>query len=111
MVKNDNRKRHRYFLRESSYLKRMCRRLNDLIPCEDQKEIDEMSKLLEDVFDHNREPYKFQMYWDREVFIRCGSTEKAENALIFSGKLHFEPSDDPWEHPGITVHFNRKLGI
>ena len=48
------------------------------------------------------------LYWHRDVFISCGGDDKKMKDLVkYSDNVHFEPSDDPQEHPGVTVHYNK----
>lgn len=49
------------------------------------------------------------LYWHREVFIDCnGDRERMSKLVTESDKVHFEPSDDPDEHPGVVVRYNEK---
>ena len=43
------------------------------------------------------------LYWDRELFIDCGCNDELCRKMIHTDKVMFVPSDDPIEHPGITM--------
>ncbi len=83
----------------------LCEKLNTLIPCKNQEDIDKMMKLLQDMVDFPSQVNP-QIYWDREVWIDSGfNDEICMNMLIKTDKLYFEPSDDVNEHPGVWVKY------
>ena len=90
---------------KKKYFSDLCEKLNTLIPCKNQKDIDEMTNLLQDMVDFPSQ-VKPQIYWDREVWIDSGfNDEVCMNMLIKTDKLYFEPSDDITEHPGVWVKY------
>ena len=90
---------------KKKYFSDLCEKLNTLIPCKNQKYIDEMTNLLQDMVDFPSQ-VKPQIYWDREVWIDSGfNDEVCMNMLIKTDKLYFEPSDDITEHPGVWVKY------
>ena len=90
---------------KKKYFSDLCEKLNALIPCKNQKDIDEMTKLLQDMVDFPSQ-VKPQIYWDREVWMDSGFNEEVcMNMLIKTDKLYFEPSDDVNEHPGVWVKY------
>ena len=90
---------------KKKYFSDLCEKLNVLIPCKNQKDIDEMTKLLQDMVDFPSQ-VRPQIYWDREVWMDSGFNEEVcMNMLIKTDKLYFEPSDDITEHPGVWVRY------
>ena len=90
---------------KKKYFSDLCEKLNRLIPCKNQKDIDKMTSLLQDMVDFPSQ-VKPQIYWDREVWIDSGfNDEVCMNMLIKTDKLYFEPSDDITEHPGVWVKY------
>ena len=87
--------------------KRICNKLNKLIPCKTQEDIDKLTSMLEDICAHDdNDLYYNQLYWDREVYIDCGcNNDNCNKMLIYSDKLMFEPSNDPKYYPGIRVTY------
>lgn len=92
-------------MNKKKYFSDLCERLNSLIPCKNQKDIDKMTELLQDMVDFPSQ-VKPQIYWDREVWIDSGfNDEICMNMLIKTDKLYFEPSEDITEHPGVWVKY------
>lgn len=90
---------------KKKYFTELCEQLNVLIPCKTQKDIDTMTKLLQDMVDFPSQ-VKSQIYWDRNVWIDSGFDDnKCMDLLIKTDKLYFEPSDDLTEHPGVWVRY------
>lgn len=90
---------------KKKYFSDLCEKLNALIPCKNQKDIDKMTRLLQDMVDFPSQ-VKPQIYWDREVWMDSGfNDEVCMNMLIKTDKLYFEPSDDVNEHPGVWVKY------
>lgn len=87
--------------------KRICNKLNKLIPCKTQEDIDNLTSMLEDIFAHDdNDLYYNELYWDRELYIDCGcNIDNCNKMLIYSDNLMFEPSEDPKYHPGIRVTY------
>jgi len=74
----------------------ICDKLNQLIEEKPEGFKDEMNKLVERV----------DMYFDREVYIECnGDYEKIREAVTKTDRFMFRPTEDPEEHPGITICF------
>ena len=90
---------------KKKYFSDLCEKLNALIPCKNQKDIDKMTELLQDMVDFPTQTPP-QIYWDREVWIDSGfNDEICMDMLIKTDKLYFEPSDDLTEHPGVWVKY------
>ena len=45
------------------------------------------------------------LYWSRELFIKCGTNDELCRKEIYTNKVMFVPTDDPVEHPGITLAY------
>jgi hypothetical protein len=45
------------------------------------------------------------LYWGRELFIGCDGSDELCQKMIHTDKVMFVPSDDPIEHPGITMTY------
>lgn len=74
----------------------ICDRLNKLLAEKPEGFIDEMNKLVENV----------DLYYDRDAYLEYdGNCEKIREAVTKTNKFMFRPSDDPEEHPGITICF------
>lgn len=90
---------------KKKYFHDLCEKLNVLIPCKNQEDLDKMTSLLQDMVDFPSQPQS-QIYWDREVWIDSGfNDDVCMDMLIKTDKLYFEPSDDLTEHPGIWVRY------
>lgn len=92
-------------------MKPLCEKLNALIPIKSEKDRDKINALIDGI---RSEVPDFCINWDRELFINCnGDDEKMRSYVLHSGIVHFEPSDDPTEHPGVVVRYipNRKQSI
>ena len=90
---------------KKKYFSDLCEKLNALVPCKSQEDVDKMTALLQDMVDFPSQA-KSQIYWDREVWIDSGfNDEVCMDMLIKTDKLYFEPSDDLTEHPGVWVRY------
>lgn len=90
---------------KKKYFSDLCEKLNVLIPCKSQDDVNKMTKLLQDMVDFPSQ-VKPRIYWDREVWIDSGfNDEICMDMLIKTDKLYFEPSDDLTEHPGVWVKY------
>lgn len=45
------------------------------------------------------------LYWNRELFIDCHTDDELCRKMIYTNKVMFIPTDDPIEHPGITLTY------
>jgi adenine specific DNA methylase Mod len=87
-------------------MKPLCKQLNDLIPIKGKEDKDKINALIYEV---SQKVPDFNLYWDRELWIDCGCDgKKVRHYTLYSGKVHFELSDDPTEHPGVAVRYNDK---
>ena len=87
------------------YVTAACERLNALLPCKSQEDVDGMTEILKELFSLPIEPQP-KMYWDREIWIDSGfNDEKCIKMLIYTDRLCFVPSDDWEEHPGVEVKY------
>lgn len=94
-------KRERFYLREKSYLERVCNRINRLVPCVDDGEI---MKIIHEMKCHNQEPFGFEVYWHRDLYMRCNfDDERAWDVFLHTGLAEAVVGDDIWEHPGIVI--------
>lgn len=94
-------KRERFYLREESYLRRICNRINNLIPCTDDGEI---MKIIHEMQCHNPEPFEFNIYWNRELYINCNfDSDRAWSLFIHTSLTEAVVSNDLKEHPGIVI--------
>jgi hypothetical protein len=90
---------------KKKYFSDLCEKLNALVPCKSQEDVDKMTALLQDMVDFPSQA-KSQIYWDREVWIDSGfNDDVCMDMLIKTDKLYFEPSDDLTEHPGVWVRY------
>lgn len=81
----------------------LCDSLNALIPIKSDEDKDKMNALIADV--QAKIPH-FNLYWDREFYLDCNADgEELRKRTLHSGIVHFEPSDDPEEYPGIKVKY------
>lgn len=84
----------------------LCKQLNALIPIKGTEDKDKINALIYEV---SQKVPDFNLYWNRELYINCGCDDKKVRLFtLHSGKVHFESSDDPTEHPGITMKTNKK---
>lgn len=96
-----NRKEH------DRLMKPLCDQLNALIPIKRKEDKDRINALIADV--QSKIP-DFNLSWDRELYIDCGfDDEKVRLCSLYSGNVHFEPSGDPTEHPGVVVRYISNL--
>jgi hypothetical protein len=87
-------------------MKPLCKQLNALIPIKSTEDNDKINALIYEV---SQQVSYFNLYWDRELYINCGCDDKkVRHYTLHSGKVHFEPSEDPTEHPGVTVRYNEE---
>ncbi len=92
-------KRREYF----SKMKNLCKQMNALIPI---KEIEDVNKLNDLINEARSEVPGFNLYWDRELFIDCnGDDDRIRGVTLHSGKVQFEPNEDPVEHPGVVIRY------
>ena len=101
-------KRERFYLREKSYLQRVCNRINALIPCKGDPRFDkryrEIIFILREMDNYKSWPHKFDVYFDRDLYIKySGDSDKIWEAFYYSGMLEVVLTDDIWEHPGIVI--------
>ena len=81
----------------------LCDSLNALIPIKSDEDKDKMNALIAEV---QAKVPNFNLYWDRDLYLDCNAnSEELRKRTLHSGMVHFEPSDDPEEHPGITVRY------
>ena len=45
------------------------------------------------------------LYWSRELFIDCETSDELCRKMINTNKVMFVPTDDPIEHLGITLTY------
>lgn len=101
MKNKEIHKRERFYLREESYLGRVCNRINKLVPCSDDGEI---MKIIHEMSCYNPEPFGFDVYWHRDLYMRCDfDNERAWDMFLHTGLAEAVVSDDMWEHPGIVI--------
>ena len=87
------------------YIDNACRRLNTIIPCKSQADVDKMNDIIKEMSSLPLEP-KLGMYWHRNVYIDCDCNDQLCRAmLICTDKLRFAPTTDMEEHPGVEVKY------
>ena len=85
-------------------MKRLCKKLNKIIAEKKEGFIDELNKLIADLYEQGGE-----MYWDRDIFINCnGDDERMRDLVRKTNLVQFEPSDDPDEHPGVVIRYKEE---
>ena len=88
-------------------LKKICKKLNKLIPCHSQDDVDLLNKTFYEEFLKYPEA---RFYWNREVYLNCNANDKKmKEELKYSGKIEFVPSDDPYEHYGIVATYKKEF--
>lgn len=84
--------------------KRICNKLNKLISEKKEGFIDEVNKIIYELYQKGGE-----MYWDREVWIDNNFDDKKCKDLVrYTDKVMFFPSDDEEEHPGVVIRYKIK---
>jgi len=84
--------------------KRICNKLNKLISEKKEGFIDEVNKIIYELYQKGGE-----MYWDRDVWIDNNFDDKRCRDLVRkTDKVMFVPSDDEQEHPGIVIKYKIK---
>ena len=83
--------------------KRFCNALNKHIPFKNEDDRNIVNDMIWEMYQNGG-----ALYWDRELFIDCDCSDEAKRDLLrFSDKVHFEPSEDVSEHPGVVVRYKR----
>lgn len=91
---------------EQMKMKLLCEKLNAHLPCKSQEDIDALNNLIYEMRKANPDS---NLYWDREIYIDANfSFEQMREIAKYSGKVQFEPSDDPMEHPGVVVRYKEE---
>lgn len=84
--------------------KRTCNKLNKILenrPESRSEFIDTINEIIyNEVFN-----CKGGLYWNRELFIDCGTDAELCRKMIHTNKVIFVPTNDPIEHPGITLTY------
>ena len=84
----------------------LCKQLNALIPIKDEEDRDKLNALIAHMRDSHSEQPHYDLYWDRDVFIKSGCNEdKIREAVLHGDFLQFEPNEDYEEHPGVVIRF------
>jgi len=96
-------------MKEQAYLSSMnalCEQLNALIPVKNEADRDKLNALIADMCNSHSEYPHYELYWDRDVYIKSGCNEgKIREAVLHGDFLQFEPNEDFEEHPGVVVRF------
>lgn len=96
-------------MKKQEYLDSMnalCEQLNALIPVKSEADRDNLNALIAHMRDSHSEYPHYDLYWDRDVFIKSGCNEdKIREAVLHGNFLQFEPNEDFEEHPGVVVRF------
>lgn len=88
----------------------LCKKMNDLIPCKTQEDEQQLKQLIREMIDSRQEYPLNNLYYDREIYIDSGFRDvKMWEIVTKSGKVQFEPSDDPTEHPGIVARYKEQF--
>lgn len=80
-----------------------CSKLNKILENRPEKQ-DEFITKINEIIDKEVFECNGDLYWNRELFINCGSDELCRK-MIHTNKVMFVPSDDPVEHCGITLTY------
>ena len=80
-----------------------CSKLNKILENRPEKQ-DEFITKINEIIDNEVFRCNGELYWNRELFIDCGTDELCRK-MIHTNKVMFVPSDDPVEHPGITLTY------
>ena len=84
--------------------KRTCNKLNKILdnrPESQSEFIDTINEIIyNEVFQCGGD-----LYWNRELFIDSGANDELSRKMIYTNKVMFIPSDNPIEHPGITMAY------
>ena len=84
-------------------IKRFCKELNSLLPCEGEKDVE--------VFNHTLSYFLQQipdgkLYWSKDLWTDCGNNaNQAREVLLYQDKCVVCPSDEPIHHPGLCVKY------
>ena len=106
MITKRIHKRHRYYLRETSYLQRVCNKVNTLVPCKDDSDV---MGIIREMMDYNPRPYNFDVYWNRDLYMRCDfHSDKAWDVFLHTELTEAVVSDDMQEHPGIVIQLKQE---
>ena len=82
--------------------KSVCKKLNKILSERKKDFIDKINKIVEEEVLNKGG----NLYFDRDVYMKCDcDDEKVKNYVRESRHIQFEPTDDPDEHPGVTVRF------
>jgi len=88
----------------------LCKKLNGLIPCKTQEDEQELRRLIREMIDARQDYPHNNLYYDREIYIDSGFRDaKMWEIVTKSGKVQFEPSDDPAEHPGVVARYKEQF--
>lgn len=89
-------------------MKALCKQLNALIPIKTSEDKDKLNDLIAKMYETTMDYPHYAMYWDRELFIDCnGDDKRVRKMVLHSGKVQFEPNEDPTEHPGVVVRYKQ----
>ena len=84
--------------------KRTCNKLNKILdkrPESREEFIDAINEIIyNEVFQCDGD-----LYWNRELFIDSGADDELCRKMIYTDKVMFVPTNDPIEHPGITMTY------
>lgn len=95
-------RRRKYF----SNMKKLCNQLNALLPIKEIGDKDRLNALLYEMQTSMTDSPRYEMYWDREIYIDFGfDFEKMKAFALHSGKVQFEPNEDATEHPGVVIRY------
>lgn len=84
--------------------KRTCSKLNKILENRPESQSEFINTINEIIY---KEVFncKGGLYWNRELFIDCGTDAELCRKMIYTNKVMFVPTDDPIEHPGITLTY------
>lgn len=88
-------------------MQKYCDELNEIIKNNQEDMVAKLNDVMYKVFQDGG-----NLYWHRDVFIDCnGNDDRMKKLVTTTDKVHFEPSDDPTEHPGVVVHYNEPVNL
>jgi len=81
-----------------------CNKLNKILENRLENQDEFIAKINEIIYNEVFQCGR-SLYWNRELFIDCNADDEICRKMIYTNKVMFIPSNDPIEHPGITLTY------
>ena len=81
-----------------------CSKLNKILDNRPENR-EEFINMINDIIEKEVFNNGGDLYWGRELFIDCCGSDELCRKMIHTNKVMFWPSDNPNEHPGITLAY------